>query len=76
MIVPAILHAQSGTADTGEVAVYGGGTFGSGAHPLIGGSAGVSFSQHLIGLIEGIIYLTKTDEDFYQTYVVEKKAWF
>lgn len=30
----------------------------------------------LIGLIEGIIYLTKTDEEFYQTYVVEKKAWF
>lgn len=30
----------------------------------------------LIGLIEGIIYLTKTDEQFYQIYVVEKKQWF
>jgi len=30
----------------------------------------------IIGLIEGIMYLTKTDEEFYQTYVVEKKAWF
>ena len=30
----------------------------------------------LIGLIEGIIYITKTDEEFYQTYVVEKKKWF
>ena len=30
----------------------------------------------LIGLIEGIIYLTKSDTDFYQTYVVEKKQWF
>ncbi len=30
----------------------------------------------LIGLIEGIIYLTKTDEDFNQTYIVGKKAWF
>lgn len=30
----------------------------------------------LIGLIEGIIYLTKTDEEFYQTYQVEKKPWF
>jgi TM2 domain-containing membrane protein YozV len=30
----------------------------------------------LIGLIEGIIYLTKTDEEFYQMYVVEKKQWF
>jgi TM2 domain-containing membrane protein YozV len=30
----------------------------------------------LIGLIEGIIYLTKTDEDFYNTYQVGKKPWF
>jgi TM2 domain-containing membrane protein YozV len=30
----------------------------------------------LIGLIEGIIYLTKSDEDFVQTYLVEKKKWF
>lgn len=30
----------------------------------------------LIGLIEGIIYLTKTDPDFYWTYMVGKKAWF
>ena len=30
----------------------------------------------IIGLIEGIIYLTKSDQDFYQQYVVEKKQWF
>ncbi|MBB1193268.1 hypothetical protein DNC80_06235 [Flavobacterium sp. SOK18b] len=30
----------------------------------------------LLGLIEGIIYLTKSDEEFYQTYQVGKKAWF
>ncbi len=30
----------------------------------------------LIGIVEGIIYLTKTDEDFYQTYQVGKKGWF
>jgi len=30
----------------------------------------------VIGLVEGIIYLTRTDEEFYQTYVVGKKAWF
>lgn len=30
----------------------------------------------IIGLIEGIIYLTKTDEEFYQTYQVNKKGWF
>jgi TM2 domain-containing membrane protein YozV len=32
--------------------------------------------MHAIGLVEGIIYLTKSDEDFYQTYVVGKKEWF
>ncbi|MES2575501.1 MAG: TM2 domain-containing protein [Bacteroidota bacterium] len=30
----------------------------------------------IIGFIEGIIYLTKTDEEFYQIYQVNKKAWF
>lgn len=30
----------------------------------------------LIGLIEGIIYLTKSDEDFYNTYIANKKGWF
>ncbi len=29
-----------------------------------------------IGIAEGIIYLTKSDEEFYQTYIVGKKAWF
>ncbi len=32
--------------------------------------------MHVVGIIEGIIYLTKTDQEFYQTYMVEKKAWF
>ena len=30
----------------------------------------------VIGLIEGIIYLTKTDVQFYQSYVAQKKEWF
>ena len=30
----------------------------------------------LIGLIEGIIYLTKSDEEFRNTYQVGKKPWF
>lgn len=30
----------------------------------------------IIALIEGIIYLTKSDEDFVQTYVLNKKGWF
>jgi TM2 domain-containing membrane protein YozV len=29
-----------------------------------------------IGLIEGIMYLTKSDDDFYELYAVEKKEWF
>ena len=30
----------------------------------------------LIGLIEGIIYLTKSDEDFDKIYVQGRKGWF
>lgn len=30
----------------------------------------------IIGLIEGIIYLTKSDAEFVQTYLVERKEWF
>ena len=30
----------------------------------------------VIGLIEGIIYLTKTDEEFVYMYQTNKKAWF
>jgi TM2 domain-containing membrane protein YozV len=36
----------------------------------------VIFFTGLIGLIEGIVYLTKSDEEFYQTYQVGKKPWF
>jgi TM2 domain-containing membrane protein YozV len=46
---------------------------------LVGGvltcglATGVMF---IIGLIEGIIYLTKSDEDFVRTYVDGRKEWF
>ncbi|OOL18965.1 hypothetical protein AL01_04365 [Bombella intestini] len=30
----------------------------------------------IIAFIEGIIYMTKSDEDFYLTYVKNKKEWF
>lgn len=30
----------------------------------------------IIGLIEGVVYLTKTDYEFYNTYQVGYKAWF
>ena len=29
-----------------------------------------------IGLIEGTIYLTKSEDEYYQLYGVEKKGWF
>jgi TM2 domain-containing membrane protein YozV len=31
---------------------------------------------HFIGLIEGIIYLTKSDEEFVRTYIQGRKGWF
>jgi hypothetical protein len=30
----------------------------------------------LVGLIEGIIYLTKSDEEFYEIYQENKRGWF
>jgi TM2 domain-containing membrane protein YozV len=30
----------------------------------------------IIGLAEGVIYLSKSDEDFYETYAVQKRGWF
>lgn len=30
----------------------------------------------IIPFIEGILYLTKSDEEFYQTYQVGKRGWF
>lgn len=30
----------------------------------------------ILGVIEGIVYLTKSDEEFYYTYQVNKKGWF
>jgi TM2 domain-containing membrane protein YozV len=35
-----------------------------------------AWAMGVITLIEGIIYLTKSDEDFIQTYQVNKKGWF
>ena len=35
-----------------------------------------SIAMQVIGLVERILYLTKSDEEFYQTYAVVKKDWF
>ncbi len=38
------------------------------------GIAGVVMS--VIGIVEGIMYLTKSDEEFVRTYIQNKKGWF
>jgi hypothetical protein len=30
----------------------------------------------VIGIAEGVLYLTKTDEQFVSTYITNKKGWF
>lgn len=36
----------------------------------------LAFVMSIIGLIEGIIYLTKSDSEFVRTYVEGRKEWF
>ena len=38
------------------------------------GFLGIVFGP--IGLIEGILYLVKSDEEFVRTYIQNKKGWF
>jgi TM2 domain-containing membrane protein YozV len=35
-----------------------------------------AFPMRIIAFIEAIMYLTKTDEDFYNIYIRNKKEWF
>lgn len=35
-----------------------------------------TMAMGVIGLAEGIIYLTKSDEEFVATYITGKKPWF
>jgi len=32
--------------------------------------------MHVVGIVEGILYLTKSDEQFYREYMAQKKPWF
>jgi len=41
---------------------------------VIGGF--ILMATGIIGLIEGIIYLTKSDEEFHNTYQANKRPWF
>jgi TM2 domain-containing membrane protein YozV len=34
------------------------------------------FIMGIVGLVEGILYLTKTDEEFVATYITSQKPWF
>ncbi len=43
---------------------------------LVAGLFSCGAISGIIGLVEGIIYLTKTDQEFYQTYVLNKRGWF
>ena len=58
-----------------------------GVHKFILGYVGAGILQIIISIltcgigaiipvIEGIVYLTKTDEEFYQTYIVGRRTWF
>lgn len=35
-----------------------------------------SIAIQVIGLVEGILYLTKSDEEFYRIYAIERREWF
>lgn len=35
-----------------------------------------SMAMGVIGIVEGIMYLTKSDQEFYDTYAIRKKEWF
>jgi TM2 domain-containing membrane protein YozV len=58
---------------TGAHRFYLGDTTGGIIRLLLTLACGLSW---IIGLIEGIIYLTKSDAEFQSTYVTGKKAWF
>ena len=32
--------------------------------------------MHIIGIVEGVMYLTKSDEEFYGMYIANQKTWF
>jgi TM2 domain-containing membrane protein YozV len=36
----------------------------------------VIWAMHAIGVIEGVIYLTRSDTDFYRDYIIGRKPWF
>ena len=51
-------------------------TLGLGAIILVPLMGLVASALCIIGLIEGVVYLTRSDEEFAQTYLIGKKDWF
>lgn len=47
-----------------------------GGIPTCGLTWPIAGVMSVIGLVEGIIYLTKSDDEFYETYMVGQKEWF
>jgi TM2 domain-containing membrane protein YozV len=40
-------------------------------------TCGIAYTaMHIIGVVEGVIYLTKSDDEFVRTYVDGRKEWF
>ena len=52
LMTPALFAFQ--TESEGEVSAFGGGTFGLGTHPSVGGSTGLQFSKYGIALVETV----------------------
>ena len=50
--LPVASPGQSYDSDIGEVAVFGGGSFGTATHGFVGASSGLAFSRYAMGLIE------------------------
>lgn len=82
--MPAYQPAQSKKVLAGVMGILFGGW---GIHKFVLGMPLAGFLQilitfatcglgGLIGFIEGIIYLTKSDEQFYYQYMVQKRQWF
>ena len=46
------LFGQSAETETGELTAFGGGIFGLGSHPVVGGSSGFSFLRYGLVLLE------------------------
>jgi TM2 domain-containing membrane protein YozV len=43
---------------------------------LLAWCVGGTFVMYIIGIVEGIIYLTKSDQEFRETYIDGTREWF